>query len=110
MTLLSSPALSSDDPQGYAWVGHSFFHDFYNTLFNRKMNVSCCNNKDCRPTSSRMVGNHYEIKLNGHWVRVPDTAIIPKTAPDSGAHICAGDPSFDDPLGKIYCVILPPET
>ena len=26
---------------------------------------------DCRPTQSRMVGDHYEVKVDGEWMRVP---------------------------------------
>jgi hypothetical protein len=26
---------------------------------------------DCRPTQSRMVDDHYEVKVDGEWVRVP---------------------------------------
>jgi hypothetical protein len=27
---------------------------------------------DCRPTQSRMVGDHYEVKVDGEWVPVPN--------------------------------------
>jgi hypothetical protein len=102
-----SAALASVEPEG----NHSAFHSgFYDGLFNQKKAITCCHNKDCRPTVSKMVGDHYEIKLNGHWMPVEKDTIIPKTAPDGGAHVCAGDPSSADPLGRVYCVILPPET
>ena len=26
---------------------------------------TCCNLMDCRPTQSRMVGDHYEVKVDG---------------------------------------------
>ena len=32
---------------------------------------SCCNLMDCRPTQSRMVGDHYEVKVDGAWTPVP---------------------------------------
>jgi hypothetical protein len=57
-----------------------------------------------------MVDDHYEVMINGHWQTVDKDAIIPKSAPDGGAHICAGDPSNVDPNGRVYCVILPPDT
>jgi hypothetical protein len=26
---------------------------------------------DCRPTQSRMVGDHYEVKVDGQWMPIP---------------------------------------
>jgi hypothetical protein len=108
---LASTASASVEPEGYAGVGHSQRHSgFYYDLFNPNKGVHCCHDKDCRPTVSRMVGDHYEVKINGVWWKVDKSTIIPRTAPDGGAHVCAGDPSSSDPLGRVYCVILPPET
>lgn len=101
---------SADMPTGKKGEGHGQLHGFYAELFNNQMRITCCNNKDCRPTQSRMVGDHYEIMINGVWRSVDQKWIIKKTAPDYGAHICAGDPSTSDPQGRVYCVILPPET
>jgi hypothetical protein len=103
-------ALSADHPTGNYGDGHGQFHSFYQGLFNKMKGVSCCHDKDCRPTQSRMVDDHYEVMINGHWEKVDKDAIIPFSAPDGGAHICAGDPSTVDPNGRVYCVILPPET
>ena len=44
---------------------------------------------DCRPTQSRMVGDHYEVKVDGEWMRVPSDKINNVVAPDGGAHVCA---------------------
>jgi hypothetical protein len=98
--------------EGYSTpAGHGQYHNgFYYGLFNNKKGVTCCHDKDCRPTSSRMYRDHYEVKINGVWQTVDPDAIIPKSAPDGGAHVCAGDPTTIDPLGRVYCVILPPET
>jgi hypothetical protein len=30
---------------------------------------------DCRPTQSRMVGDHYEVKVDGEWTPVPKDKI-----------------------------------
>jgi hypothetical protein len=112
---LTLPAVASIDPEGYAnpnpyGSGHTAFHNFYSQLYNAKKQVTCCHERDCRPTVSRHIGDHIEIKINGVWMRVAPDAILPKTAPDWGAHVCAGDPSTEDPQGRVYCVILPPET
>src|SRR5262245_34211388 len=75
--------------QGFLTVGHDQWHqDFYSKL-TRKDGASCCNGMDCRPTQSRMIGDHYEVKLDDQWVRVPNDAIMHVTAPDKGAHVCA---------------------
>jgi hypothetical protein len=102
--------ISGDLPTGHMGEAHGQYHQFYYGLFNVRKGVTCCHDKDCRPTQSRMIGDRYEVMLNGVWWRVELDTIIPKSAPDGGAHICAGDPSRDDPLGRVYCVILPPET
>ena len=44
---------------------------------------------DCRPTQSRMVGDHYEVKVDGVWTPVPNDKINNVIAPDGGAHVCA---------------------
>ena len=36
---------------------------------------------DCRPTQSRMVGDHYEVKVDGEWVPVPNDKINKVVAP-----------------------------
>src|SRR6201984_1119675 len=50
---------------------------------------TCCNLMDCRPTQSRMVGDHYEVKVDGEWTPVPNDKINNVVAPDGGAHVCA---------------------
>ena len=36
-----------------------------------------------------MVDDHYEVKVDGEWVRVPVETINNVVAPDGGAHVCA---------------------
>ena len=111
MFALLSYACAGDEPQGFRGVGHDTNHGtFYWDLYNAKKKVSCCHQIDCRPTQSRMIDDHYEVMINGVWMKVDKDTIIPKSAPDGGAHVCAGDPTSVDPLGRVYCVILPPET
>ena len=70
--------------------------------------VRAANLMDCRPTQSRMVGNHYEVKVDGEWIPVPNDKINNVVAPDGGAHVCA--PRQVGPnKGVLFCVILPSE-
>ena len=58
--------------EGYYGVGHDKWHQgFYSKLKRNDGQGSCCNLMDCRPTQSRMVGDHYEVKVDGAWTPVP---------------------------------------
>jgi hypothetical protein len=95
--------------EGYAGHGHDMWHHgFYNTLQRPDAKGSCCNLSDCRPTSGRMLDGHYEVKVDGAWISVPQTKIIRKSAPDSGYHVCAPQ-NFRGQPEELYCVILAPE-
>jgi hypothetical protein len=95
--------------EGYYGVGHDEWHrEFYSKLNRNDGKGTCCNLMDCRPTQSRMVGEHYEVKVDGEWTPVPNDTINNVVAPDGGAHVCA--PRQVGPnKGVIFCVILPPE-
>ncbi len=81
---------------------------FYSELKRNDGQGSCCNLMDCRPTQSRMVGDHYEVKVDGAWTPVPYDKINNVVAPDGGAHVCA--PRQVGPnKGVLFCVILPSE-
>src|SRR6201984_631355 len=69
---------------------------------------TCCNLMDCRPTQTRMVGDHYEVKVDGEWTPVPNDKINNVVAPDGGAHVCAPR-QVGQNKGVIFCVILPSE-
>lgn len=76
--------------EGYYGVGHDKWHQgFYSILKRNDGGGSCCNLMDCRPTQSRMVGDHYEVKVDGAWTPVPPDKINNVIAPDGGAHVCA---------------------
>jgi hypothetical protein len=94
--------------EGHYGLGHDKWHEsFYSTL-KRNDGGSCCNLMDCRPTQSRMVDDHYEVKVDGVWTPVPYDKINNVIAPDGGAHVCA--PRQVGPnKGVIFCVILPSE-
>jgi hypothetical protein len=94
---------------GYHGVGHDKWHqDFYAALRRNDGGGPCCGMMDCRPTQSRMVGDHYEVKVDGEWVPVPNDKINKVVAPDRGTHVCAPR-QVGRTKGVLFCVILPPE-
>jgi hypothetical protein len=88
--------LSAAAQDGHYGVDHDkWHHEFYATLERKDgSRMPCCSQNDCRPTQSRMVGNQYEVKVDGRWLSVPENTIIDVVAPDGGAHVCA--PKQDD--------------
>jgi hypothetical protein len=107
--LFVSLHVSAAAQEGYFGVGHDRWHeDFYLKLNRNDGKGTCCNLMDCRPTQSRMVSDHYEVKVDGEWTPVPNDKINNVIAPDGGAHVCA--PRQVGPnKGVIFCVILPSE-
>jgi len=72
--LLCIPAVAQE---GYYGVGHERWHmEFYSKLNRNDGKGSCCNLYDCRPTQSRKVGDHYEVKVDGEWTEFPMTRSI----------------------------------
>jgi hypothetical protein len=111
--LLSAAALSLPLPAGAADGRHGHGHDqwhaeFYSRLMRPDTKTSCCSLSDCRPTEIRSVDDHYEVKKDGRWIRVPIDKIVKVAAPDGGAHICAppSDSSAWDP-DAVFCIIMP---
>ena len=100
----------ADAQEGHYGVGHHKWHrDFYAGLTRNDGQSPCCSQTDCRPTQSRRVGDHYEVRVDGEWVPVPTDKITHVLAPDGGAHVCA--PKQDDyTRGVLFCVILPPDS
>jgi hypothetical protein len=74
---LCSSAFAQDGHFGH---GHDQWHgDFYQRLVTPETKVSCCNLADCRPTSGRQVGDHYEVKVDGTWVPVLPSKVVKST-------------------------------
>jgi hypothetical protein len=74
--------VSASAQEGYYGAGHDKWHQgFYSTLKRNDGQGSCCNLMDCRPTQSRMVGDHYEVKVDGEWMRVPMTRLTTWSRP-----------------------------
>ena len=107
IVLLSTGALAQDGHFGH---GHQYWHqDFYQHLVTPETKVSCCNLTDCRPTSGRTVGTHYEVKVDGAWITVLPNKVVKTSAPDHGYHVCA-PLNFSGKPEHLYCVVLPPES
>ena len=107
LVLLSTGAMAQE---GHIGHDHPKWHqDFYQHLVRPDTNVSCCSLSDCRPTSGRVVGDHYEVKVNGAWIAVPPDKVVKRSAPDMGFHVCAPH-YFSGKPEQLYCVVLPPET
>src|SRR5499425_3355579 len=94
--------------EGYYGAGHDKLHQGFYSQLRRNDGGSCCNLMDCRPTQSRIVGDHYEVKVDGVWTPVPYDKINNVVAPDGGAHVCAPR-QVGQNKGVIFCVILPSE-
>ena len=102
----SSPASGQD---GHFGRGHDYWHqNYYSQLVTPDTKVSCCSDADCRPTSGRAVDDHYEVKVDGTWIKVLPNKIVKKSAPDNGFHVCAPR-NFSGMPEHLYCVVLPPE-
>ena len=107
--LVAISALAARAQDGHIGQGHDTWHEsFYQRLVTPDTKVSCCNLADCRPTSLRQVGDHYEVKVDGAWVSVPADKVVKVSAPDGGAHVCAPK-AFSGKPEHLYCVVLPPE-
>ncbi len=108
LSLLSLPAMAADGGHG---VGHDRWHaEFYSKLMRPDTKTSCCNLADCRPTEMRAAGDHYEVKKDGRWIRVPPEKIVKVSPPDGGAHICA--PPSNSPVwgpDDVFCIVMPSE-
>src|SRR5215467_7121683 len=94
--------------EGYYGAGHDKLHQGFFSQLRRNDGGSCCNLMDCRPTQSRIVGDHYEVKVDGVWTPVPYDKINNVVAPDGGAHVCAPR-QLGPNKGVLFCVILPSE-
>jgi hypothetical protein len=105
----SVPAATQEGHHGH---DHDRWHtEFYSKLMRPDTKTSCCNLADCRPTEIRSRNDHYEVKKDGRWIRVPTDKIVKVLAPDGGAHICAppSESTSWDP-DYVFCIIMPMET
>src|SRR5690242_16932950 len=75
--ILTSLIRTAQGQEGQHGAGHELWHDsFYSGLLRPQYKTSCCSSADCRPTQSRQVGDHYEVMVDGAWLRVPPEVIL----------------------------------
>lgn len=104
----ATPGHAAEGDHGH---GHESWHaEFYSKLMRPDTKTPCCNLSDCRPTELRATGDHYEVKKDGRWVRVPPEKIVKVAPPDGGAHICAPPEISSWGPDDVYCVVMPFET
>lgn len=96
--------------QGFHGEGHDKMHHWYQNLKRPDgSGISCCSEKDCRPTDARVrEDGSIEAMLNGRWVIVPPNKILRNVySPDLGSHICAPDPKATwYPKDHIFCFVF----
>ena len=104
------PAVAQHEPNG-----HELWHDQFYRLLVRADGFPCCTGVDCRPTTGKVVGDHYEVLVKdehvpeGVWLRYQPAHVVKKPAsPDGGWHVCAPK-QWGHNLGKLYCVVMPSE-
>ena len=104
LVLHSSPG-GSQEKHGTHGDGHDVLHRWYETLKQPISGMSCCNNQDCRPTVSRVIGETIQVMVDGEWTTVPQEKIVGTPSPDLGSHVCA--PKFSTSKPKhLFCVVL----
>ena len=65
--------------------------------------ISCCSVADCRPVEARLVGEGWEIHVDGTWIEVPADVVLKRDNPDGRPIACVF-------AGSILCFVPPPAT
>ncbi len=77
---------------------------WFNSLQQPGSGISCCSIADCRRTDSRIVGDHYEVMIDGEWRAVPPSAVVDRDDNPTGrAVVCY------TPARGIMCFIKAPD-
>lgn len=85
---------------GHHGAGHAENHKWYMELRQPNSGVSCCDDRDCRPTRAYVdEDGAWRAQLNGSWIKVPGDAVLQTPAPDGNSHICANE------AGTILCFV-----
>lgn len=80
-------------------TGYAFAHDskradltdWFMSLRNKR-NVPCCDGSDATKLSdvdwdSTIDGKHFRVRINGHWVQVPDDSVLTEPNKDGPAMV-----------------------
>ena len=66
--------------------------------------TSCCSTADCRVAESRIVGDHYEVFVDGKWLQVPPNLVLPQAENPTGRAVVCWTPT-----AGIRCFVRGPE-
>ena len=78
---------------------------WFNSLRAPWTNALCCSIADCRPTDSRVNGDHYEAFVDGQWRAVPPDRVLQRTDNPTGRAVVCWTPSTG-----IMCFVRGPES
>ncbi len=101
--LVAYPVFAQDH-SGHRAQDMPLHHQFYKTWTmpdNRSM--SCCNDKDCEPSASKLENGSWYGKRGDEWIMIPAQKIErERDSPDGQSHLCA-----QKVLGSwmIYCFL-----
>ena len=89
---------------------HQALHNqFYSKLKIPTTQMSCCNDKDCRPARHRMRDGWHEFHVKGKWIKVGKSLIIDdRITPDGRSHWC-GIYFEGQVKPTTYCGIVAPQ-
>ena len=93
--ILAAPP-SNPDPALAPW---------FNSLRQPWTNALCCSIADCRPTDSRISGDHYEAFVGGQWRSVPPDRILQRADNPTGRAVAC----WTKQVG-ILCFVRAPES
>jgi hypothetical protein len=76
---------------------------WYRSLTTPYSGSSCCSVADCKPVEARLVGEGWEIHVNGVWIKVPPYVVLKRDNPDGRPIACLR-------RDVIFCFVPPPAT
>lgn len=72
-------------------------HDPYSRWMVPGTFVSCCHDRDCRPTGARMTdAETWQAWDGARWIDIPPARVLRFPSPDGRAHLCEAN-------GTVYC-------
>ena len=97
--VLSVPALAAPPPDPDPTLA-----PWYRGLHVPGTGTSCCSIADCRNAESRIVGDHYEVLIDGKWLVVPPQLILDRNDNPTGQAVVCWTPT-----AGILCFVRGPE-
>ena len=71
------------------WAAPALAHDPYIGWLVPGTKMSCCSQKDCRPTRARMdAAERWEAWDGVRWLKVPQERVLRMKSPDGRSHLC----------------------